>query len=64
MTKLALITGATGGLGQALAKKLLADNWQLIVVGRDADKLSAIYGDQHTQIGADCSTSSGVPIDV
>jgi len=60
MTKLALITGATGGLGQALAKKLLADNWQLIVVGRDADKLSAIYGDQHTQIGADCSTSSGV----
>ena len=60
MTKLALITGATGGLGQALAKKLLADDWQLIVVGRDADKLSTIYGEQHIQVAADCSTSSGV----
>lgn len=32
MQKIALITGATGGLGQAIAKKLLEDNWNLILV--------------------------------
>ena len=60
MKKIALITGASGGLGQALAKKLLADDWQLILVGRDAEKLKAVYGDEHTQIVADCTTSAGV----
>ena len=59
MTKVALITGANGGLGQALAKKLLANNWQVIVVGRDADKLQAAYGNNHLQIVADCSTITG-----
>ena len=60
MEKIALITGASGGLGQALAKKLLASDWQLVVVGRDGEKLKAVYGNNHTQIVADCSTSQGV----
>ena len=59
MTKVALITGASGGLGQALAKKLLANDWQLIVVGRDGDKIQAAYGSNHLQIVADCSTVAG-----
>jgi NAD(P)-dependent dehydrogenase (short-subunit alcohol dehydrogenase family) len=58
--KLALITGASGGLGQALAKKLLADHWELILVSRDTEKLKAAYGDKHTQIIADCTSSAGV----
>jgi NAD(P)-dependent dehydrogenase (short-subunit alcohol dehydrogenase family) len=59
LSKIAIVTGATGGLGQALAKKLLVDNWQLILVGRDAEKLHAVYGDKHTQIIADCSKADG-----
>ena len=43
MTKIALITGASGGLGQAMANKLLKENWQLIVVSRDAEKLKTVY---------------------
>lgn len=59
MNKVAVITGASGGLGQALAKKLLAEQWELILVGRDADKLKSVYGSTHTQIIADCSQVSG-----
>lgn len=59
MKKVAVITGASGGLGQALSKKLLAEQSELILVGRDADKLKSVYGDKHTQIIADCSQVSG-----
>jgi NAD(P)-dependent dehydrogenase (short-subunit alcohol dehydrogenase family) len=59
MDKIAVITGASGGLGQALAKKLLKEDWKLILVGRDAEKLNAIYGNAHTQIISDCSNVSG-----
>ena len=59
MQKVALITGAAGGLGQALAKKLTAAGWQLIVTSRHAENLAKAYGDQHLQIVADCSTVAG-----
>lgn len=59
MEKIAVITGASGGLGQALAKKLLAEHWQLILVSRDAEKLKSIYGNAHTHIIADCSSVAG-----
>lgn len=59
MEKIAVITGASGGLGQSLAKKLLAEHWQLILVSRDAEKLKSIYGNAHTHIIADCSNVSG-----
>lgn len=60
MKKIALITGSSGGLGQAMAKKLLNDDWELILVSRDAEKLKSIYGNQHTQIIADCASTAGV----
>jgi NAD(P)-dependent dehydrogenase (short-subunit alcohol dehydrogenase family) len=60
MEKVALITGASGGLGQALAKKLLADGWKLILVSRNPEKLEAAYADQHLQIVGDCATAQGV----
>ncbi len=60
MAKIALVTGASGGVGQALVKKLIAEHWQLIVVGRDAEKLAAAYQNSHTQIVADCTTFNGV----
>lgn len=60
MKKTALITGATGGLGQAMAKKLLDNDWQLILVSRDSQKIKDIYGEDHTQIIAESSNVDGV----
>ncbi len=35
----ALVTGSNGGVGLALARKLAADGWRVLLHGRDADKL-------------------------
>lgn len=59
MSKIALITGAAGGLGRALANQLAAEGWQLIVTSRDQDRLSNAFGQNHLQICADCSTPEG-----
>ena len=59
MNKIALITGAAGGLGQSLARQLAKDGWQLILVSRDAERLRAAYGGDHLQIVADCTTPEG-----
>ncbi|MEO8409804.1 MAG: SDR family oxidoreductase [Propionivibrio sp.] len=59
MEKTALITGAAGGLGQALVGKLAAEGWKLVVTSRDGERLSQAYGDKHLQIVADCSTADG-----
>jgi NAD(P)-dependent dehydrogenase (short-subunit alcohol dehydrogenase family) len=58
--KKVLITGATGGLAQSLAENLTKDNYQLVLVSRNSEKLQEIYGDKHTQIIADCSNFKGV----
>lgn len=57
--KVALITGAAGGLGQALAQILIDNDYQLIVTSRDSNKLKAAYGDDHLQIETDCTTVTG-----
>src|SRR5215207_10291598 len=38
----ALITGATRGLGLELARELARRGWNLIIDGRDADRLRAV----------------------
>ena len=53
-TRTALITGASRGLGLALARQLAADGWQLIIDARGADALEAARAElsHHTQVVA------------
>lgn len=42
MRKIALITGATSGIGEACARKFAQGGYDIIITGRNADKLSAL----------------------
>lgn len=59
MERVALVTGAAGGVGKAVVGKLAAAGWRLILSSRDGERLFAAHGDSHLQVVADCSTVSG-----
>ena len=40
MSKVALVTGASSGIGRACAQALLNEGWQVVLVGRRADALN------------------------
>ena len=42
MTKTALITGATAGIGEAAVRKFVADGWRVIGTGRRSDRLRSL----------------------
>lgn len=44
MTKNALIWGADGGIGQAVARNLLVQGWQVVTVGRHTERLEELGG--------------------
>ncbi len=65
-----LITGASGGIGEALAVKLAAKKHNLILVARNAEKLARLctnlqetYGVQANYIAADL-TKQGTPFQI
>lgn len=59
MKKIALVTGAAGGLGRCVVNKLEEAGWDLVVVSRRADHLREAFGESYLQIEADCSSIAG-----
>lgn len=57
MTSIALITGASGGIGRALAAQLRTQGIQVAAVSRDAQRLSEVDAD--LRIAADVTTPEG-----
>ncbi len=60
MTSIALITGASGGIGRALARQLHAQGCRVAVVGRDVDRLAGV--DAEVRIAADTTTPEGAAL--
>jgi NAD(P)-dependent dehydrogenase (short-subunit alcohol dehydrogenase family) len=59
MEKVALVTGAAGGLGQSVAARLAEAGWRLIVTSRDGERLAGSFAGNHLQVVADCSSVAG-----
>jgi len=62
MTSIALITGASGGIGRALARQLHAQGCRVAAVGRDADRLADV--EATLRIVADTTTPEGAAVAV
>jgi len=59
MAAIAVVTGASGGLGQTMVRELRQDGWTVALVGRDRERLQATFELDGPCIAADVSTPEG-----
>lgn len=57
--KVALITGATGGIGGAIAKRMKDAGATVVVSGRSMDKLNAQFDDSYVKFPIDLAADNG-----
>lgn len=62
--QVALVTGASRGIGKGIAKRLLEENAVVAMVARDEGRLSAARQDLLAQTGRDSTAAVAVPGDV
>jgi NAD(P)-dependent dehydrogenase (short-subunit alcohol dehydrogenase family) len=60
MTQVAVVTGASSGIGKACALALLKEGWKVALVGRRADALQAAIA----EAGVNAANALAVPTDV
>ncbi len=63
MSKIALVTGASKGIGRALVEDLIRRDWQVIGVARSKEKLQDLekeYGDQFIAVACDVAKQEEV----
>lgn len=53
MTKTAIITGASGGIGEAIARKLATEKTNVVLVARSEDKLQTIASEIRDESGVE-----------
>ena len=57
--KVALITGATGGIGGAIARKMKDAGATVVVSGRNTKKMDTEFGDEYIKIPCDLAADGG-----
>ena len=60
MSQIALVTGASSGIGKACALALLKEGWQVVLVGRRADALAAAVA----EAGPNAGNAHAIPTDL
>jgi len=54
MKKIAFITGATAGIGEASAKRFASEGWNLVLTGRRAERLIQLKAELEAAFGLEC----------
>ena len=60
MSQIALVTGASSGIGKVCALALLKEGWQVVLVGRRADALTSTVA----EAGANAGNAHAIPTDL